>query len=55
MPIKFERSIIKMGTSIGITLPKPWVDFYDLKIQDKVEVEVNDDLLTIRVKPKNEE
>jgi len=39
MPHKESRKIIAVGnTSVGIILPKAWIDFYGLKKGDYVEV-----------------
>lgn len=33
-----QRSIMAIGTSYGISLPKPWLDYYEVKVGDKVEI-----------------
>jgi len=54
MPIKVERILFRVGEgSLGVTLPKAWITYNQLKPGDKVEVIVNDGVL-IRVKNKPE-
>jgi len=54
MPIKVERTIFKIGEGgFAVTLPKAWINYYQLKPGDKVEIIANDDL-TIRVKAKGD-
>lgn len=36
-----QRSLIRFGKGIAITLPKGWTDYYGLKPGDKVTVKVN--------------
>ncbi len=40
-----QRSLIRFGKGIAITLPKGWTDYYDLKPGDKVNVKVNSRLI----------
>lgn len=40
-----RRSLIRFGKGIGITLPKGWTDYYDLKPGDKVKVKANSRLI----------
>lgn len=47
MPTKYVRKIIEVGHSVAVTLPKPWVQYFDLKIGDKVEV-IADEVITIK-------
>ena len=55
MPIKVERTLFKIGEGgFAVTLPKAWVNYYDLKPGDKVEIIANKEL-TIRVKDKGSE
>lgn len=50
MPILVERRIVKFGeNSLGVTLPRGWLKYYQLKQGDRVEVIVNNEVL-IRVK-----
>jgi len=49
MPTLVERSLFKIGGGFAITLPKPWVRFYELKPGDKLEI-ITDDDLVVRVK-----
>ena len=52
MPIKVERTLFKIGEGgFAVTLPKAWINYYQLKPGDKVEIIANDDLI-IRVKDK---
>jgi antitoxin component of MazEF toxin-antitoxin module len=49
MPIKVKRGLFKVGEySLAVILPKPWVDYYELKPGDMVEIVANDHL-TIRI------
>ena len=49
MPIKVKRGLFKVGEySLAVILPKPWVDYYELKPGDIVEIVANDHL-TIRI------
>jgi len=46
MPNLVERSVIDMGQgSYVITLPKPWVRYFQIQPGDKLEVISNDDLI----------
>ena len=55
MPIKVERTLFKIGEGgFAVTLPKAWINYYQLKPGDKVEI-IADDALTIRVKAKEGE
>lgn len=38
MAHKEQRTLIAMGQSIGITLPQPWLKYYNAKMGDKVEI-----------------
>lgn len=49
MPTLVERSLFKIGGAFAITLPKPWVRYYELKPGDKLEIITNNDLV-VRVK-----
>ena len=40
-----QRSLIRFGKGIAITLPKGWTDYYGLKPGDKVNVKVNSRLI----------
>lgn len=42
--------MFKIGGGFAITLPKPWVRYYELKPGDKLEIITNDDGLVVRVK-----
>ncbi|MBA7673720.1 hypothetical protein ES703_81924 [subsurface metagenome] len=46
MPIIEERRIYQSGkSSFAITLPRGWLKYLKLKAGDKLEVEVNDELI----------
>ena len=45
-----QRSLIRFGKGIAITLPKGWTDYYGLKPGDKVNVKVNSRLLITLVR-----
>ncbi len=50
MPIKVERTLFKIGEGgFAVTLPKAWINYYQLKPGDKVEV-IADSEIVIRVK-----
>jgi len=49
MPILVERSLIKLGTALVVSLPKAWTRYFQLRAGDRVEIVGNDDLV-IRVK-----
>ena len=50
MPIKVQRVLFRVGEySLGVTLPKPWVAYNNLKPGDVVEIIANDSVF-IRVK-----
>jgi len=49
MPIKVYRGLFRVGEySLAVILPKPWVDYYNLKPGDTVEIIADDDV-TIRI------
>jgi antitoxin component of MazEF toxin-antitoxin module len=45
MPSQYTRTVIKVGNSLAVTLPKPWVDYNQLKAKDKVTVIAGDALI----------
>jgi len=52
MPIKVERTLFKIGEGgFAVTLPKAWINYYNLQPGDKVEIIANDELI-IRIKDK---
>ena len=54
MPIKVERTLFKIGEGgVAVTLPKGWINYYNLRPGDKVEI-IADAELTIRVKATEE-
>jgi len=54
MPTLVERSVIDMGQgSYVITLPKPWVRYFDIRPGDKLEVISNGELIIRRKKKRN--
>ena len=46
MPQKTERSLMKMGSNLIITLPKGWTDFWGIEKGEKVEV-ISDGILLV--------
>ena len=54
MPSLYERSLIKFGQGLAMTIPKAWADFHGLKPGDKLEVIANGKL-TVRPMPKEAE
>ena len=54
MPTVTKRTLIKFGgNGLVLTIPKAWVDYYQLKPGDKLEVIANGEL-TIRLLKKPE-
>jgi bifunctional DNA-binding transcriptional regulator/antitoxin component of YhaV-PrlF toxin-antitoxin module len=53
MPIKVERTLFRVGEgSLGITLPKGWIIYNQLKPGDTVELIVNDGVhILVKEKP----
>lgn len=50
MPIMVERTLFKIGEGgFAVTLPKAWINYYQLKPGDKVEI-IADSEIIIRVK-----
>ncbi|MCW4015537.1 MAG: AbrB/MazE/SpoVT family DNA-binding domain-containing protein [Candidatus Bathyarchaeota archaeon] len=49
MPQKETRKLVAIGNSLGVTLPKGWIDYFDLKLGDKLEVITNGN---VTLKPK---
>jgi len=46
MPIKVQRTLFRVGEfSLAVTLPKPWVDYNNLKPGDTVEIIANGEVL----------
>ncbi|EMR73730.1 SpoVT / AbrB-like protein, partial [Thermoplasmatales archaeon SCGC AB-539-N05] len=42
---KRKRKLVRNGpTSLAVTLPKPWLDYYGLKCGDRVEMITNKDV-----------
>jgi len=51
MPHKELRKIVRIGNvSLGVILPKSWVDYYNLKYGDKVKVISNG---SVKISPQN--
>ncbi len=44
--LKMELSLIQIGNSRGIRLPKSWIK--QLGFEDKLEVDIQDEVMTIR-------
>ena len=44
------RKLIPMGDSIGVTLPKPWLDFNNMKSGDSIEITTYGNTATIKLK-----
>jgi bifunctional DNA-binding transcriptional regulator/antitoxin component of YhaV-PrlF toxin-antitoxin module len=54
MPTLTQRTLIKFGENgLVLTIPKAWIDYYQLKPGDKLEVIANGEL-TIRPLKKSE-
>lgn len=51
MPTKEIRKIIKIGTgSLGLTLPKPWCQYFGLNATDHVELIANGKIVITPIK-----
>lgn len=50
MPVKEERSLIKLDKNLVVALPKGWTDYWDMKKGEKVPIFYNNILIVI---PKN--
>lgn len=51
MPSVFKRSLIKIGNgALAIVIPRPWLQFYELKAGDKLEVIANKKLIVRPIK-----
>ena len=48
MPTLEHRKIIRVGNSLAVTIPKPWLAYYQLKEGSTVLVETDD---YVRIKP----
>ncbi len=46
---KIKRKIIKVGTSFGIILPRIWLDGNEIKGNEKVEIELYDDKIIVKI------
>jgi antitoxin component of MazEF toxin-antitoxin module len=55
MPHKQTRKIIRIGNSLGITIPKPWLDYFQLSENDYVTVLSNGAIVVKREKRMEEE
>jgi len=38
MEYKYERPLVRIGNSVCIVLPKPWLEYYNAAAGDKVEM-----------------
>lgn len=45
MPHKETRKIIKIGNSLAVTLPKPWLRYFNLTDKDRVTVLSNKNVI----------
>ncbi|MGD0071332.1 MAG: AbrB/MazE/SpoVT family DNA-binding domain-containing protein [Candidatus Bathyarchaeia archaeon] len=50
MPHKQTRKIIRVGNSLAITIPKPWLRYFNLSEKDSVTVLSNGAII---IKPEN--
>jgi antitoxin component of MazEF toxin-antitoxin module len=51
MPHETVRKIVKVGGSLAVTIPKPWLRYFKLKESDEVRV-VSDGSIIIEPLPK---
>jgi antitoxin component of MazEF toxin-antitoxin module len=51
MPHKQTRKIIRVGNSLAVTIPKPWLKYFGLSEKDQVTVLSNGALVIKPVKP----
>jgi antitoxin component of MazEF toxin-antitoxin module len=49
MPHLAERRVLKIGNSLAVSLPKPWVDYYRVK-QGDIVVLLSDGELKVKLK-----
>jgi len=47
MPNIYQRKLLEVGHSVAVTIPKPWLNYYGLKIGDEVEL-ITDDVIVVR-------
>ncbi|WP_159357318.1 AbrB/MazE/SpoVT family DNA-binding domain-containing protein [Candidatus Nitrosocosmicus agrestis] len=47
---KFKTKLSKWGNSVGLNLPKPLRDTFDLKEGDEIELEDKEDYIILRKK-----
>ena len=53
MPQLTERSVVRFGTSVGVTLPRGWVRYHKLEPGDKLLMVTNGEI-TIRLLKKKQ-
>jgi len=54
MEFTFKGSVMKVGNSLAVNLPKPVVDVYSIKKGDSVKLTVTDDGIYIPLSAKKE-
>jgi len=52
MPQLTERSVVKFGTSVGVTLPRGWVRYHKLEPGDKLLMVTNGEITIKLLKKK---
>jgi len=56
MPHKQIRKLIKIGkNSLGVTIPRPWIEYYGIQYGDSVEVVSNGNVEIRRIRPEKGE
>jgi antitoxin component of MazEF toxin-antitoxin module len=55
MPHEQTRKIIRVGNSLAVTIPKPWLRYFDLSEKDKVTVLSNGAVIIKPSKSRNGE
>jgi len=53
MPHEQTRKIIRVGNSLAVTIPKPWLKYYKLDDKDHVKVISNSTIIIEPPKKKN--
>jgi antitoxin component of MazEF toxin-antitoxin module len=41
MPVTEKRKVMEVGTSIGMTLPRGWLDFFKVRPGDEVQLVID--------------
>jgi len=55
MPHKQKRNILRVGDSLGITLPAAWLRYFKLKPKDRVKMVSNNTIIIYPPEPEEKE